>query len=150
MAVTHVCYVAGVMQSAWNKEVDLNAGDTIKCSLHTSTYSPSTAAGGHNYADDRTNELAASGNYSTGGATCAAGAITAATQTVTFDAGDAIWTNLTMSAAARYGITYADTAGAAGTDPLISLVNFGGDEQATSADFTIQWHTNGIFTVTVS
>lgn len=150
MAVTHLLYTAGAVFSSLNKEVDLNAGDTIKASLHTSTYTPAQSASGHDYQNDLTNELAATGNYATGGATCASGAVTKATQTITFDAGDAVWTNLTMSAAARYCATYADTAGAASTDPLISLVNFGADESVTSADFTVQWNASGIFTITVS
>lgn len=150
MAVTNTLYVAGVMFSAWNKEVDLAGGDAIKCSLHTSTYTPALTAAGHDYQNDLTNELAATGNYSTGGATCAAGAVTKSGQVVTFDAGDAVWTNLTMSAAARYAALYADTAGAAATDPLICLVDFGGNEQTTSADFSVVWNASGIFALTVA
>jgi hypothetical protein len=142
--------VAGVIFSAFNKEVDLNAGDAIKCSLHTSTYTPALTAAGHDYQNDLTNELAATGNYSLGGATCAAGAVTKSGQVVTFDAGDAVWTNLTMSAAARYAVAWADTAGASTTDPLICLVDFGGNEQTTSADFTIQWNASGVFAITAA
>lgn len=145
MAISHIMYSAGAAFSAFNKEVDLAAGDAIKYSLHTSTYTPSQA---HNYADDRTNELAASGNYSTGGATCTNGAVTVGSQIIKFDADDAIWANLTVSSAARYAIGYADTAGAASTDPLITYVDFGADQTVASATLTIQWSVNGIFQIT--
>ena len=55
-----------------NKEIDWDS-DTIKATLHTSTYAPNRAT--HDYVDDLTNELAAGGGYSTGG-------VTAGTKTV--------------------------------------------------------------------
>lgn len=49
-----------------NKEADLDS-DSLKVTLHTSTYALDRAA--HAYVSDLTNELAASGGYSTGGVT---------------------------------------------------------------------------------
>jgi hypothetical protein len=43
------------------------ASDTLKCTLHTSSYTPNYLT--HAHQSDLTNELAASGNYSTGGVT---------------------------------------------------------------------------------
>jgi len=55
-----------------NKEIDFDS-DTIKATLHTSTYTPNRAT--HDYVDDLTNELATSGGYTAGG-------VTAGTKTV--------------------------------------------------------------------
>lgn len=56
-----------------NKEIDFDS-DTIKATLHTSTYSPDRAA--HDYVDDLTNELATSGGYTAGGVTASSKTIT--------------------------------------------------------------------------
>ncbi len=56
-----------------NKEADADS-DSIKVTLHTSTYTPNLDT--HSYVSDLTNELAASGGYSTGGTTLGSVAIT--------------------------------------------------------------------------
>ncbi len=74
------------------KNLDL-AADTIKVTLHTSTMTPSVA---WDYADHLTNEVAAAGGYTTGGATLAsktlaytaAGSLTAWAANTSYTAGD--------------------------------------------------------------
>ncbi len=72
MAVTtHWYRRAGL--AALNKEIDW-LSDTIKVSLHTSSYTPNLDT--HDYADDLTNEVANGDGYTTGGATLASKAHT--------------------------------------------------------------------------
>ena len=148
MAVTHLIY-GSVFLAAFNKEVDINAGDTIKTSLHTSTYSANQDT--HDYYNDVTNEITGT-NYSAGGATLgsAVHTYTGGTNVYAFDANDAVWTTLTTSSSPSQAVTYADTAGANTTDPLLTVVDFGGNQTVTAATFTIQWAAGGIFTVTVA
>ena len=61
--ITHV--YANALVKMLNKIIDWDS-DAIKCTLHTNTYSPNY--GTHTFQSDLTNELAASGGYSTGGA----------------------------------------------------------------------------------
>ncbi len=125
-----------------DKEIDLEA-DTIKVSLHTSTYTPdidndSTTA-------DLSNELAASGNYSTGGESLTT---LSTTQDNTddegvWDADDLTWTALTQSAAFRYGVIYSSTA----SNALIGYIDFGADQAPGGSDFLIQWAAEGILNI---
>lgn len=124
--------------------------DTVKTSLHTSTYTPNQDT--HDFWNDATNELAASGNYSTGGATISplTGTYTAGTNTYAIDGADASWTNLTMSAASRYAVVYDSTPGTSATDPLAMYVDFGADQTVSGATFTIQWAAGGLWSFAVS
>jgi hypothetical protein len=54
--------------SLLNKQIDFDT-DVIKCSLHTSTYTPNRDT--HRYQSDLTNEVASGNGYTTGGATLA-------------------------------------------------------------------------------
>lgn len=131
-----------------NKEADLNS-DTIKVSLHTSTYTPDQDA--HDYVNDLSGELTAGGGYTTGGVTLAGVAVTydAATNTMKVDADDAVWAALTKSGI-RYAVIYDDTPATAATKPLLGYVDFGEDLASLGGPFTIQWAAGGIFTSVVS
>lgn len=59
-------YRNALAQAIGSKNVDWDS-DTIKVTLHTSTYAPNLDT--HVFVSDLTNELAASGGYSTGGVT---------------------------------------------------------------------------------
>ena len=124
--------------------------DTIQVSLHTSTYSP--AQDTDDFFNDATNELAASGNYTSGGAALAnkTKAYTAGTNVEKFDADDLTWTALTPSAAFRYGVIHKVRGGAATADELIAYIDFGADQNPGGSDFTIQWNAGGIFTMTAA
>jgi hypothetical protein len=120
--------------------------DTIKCSLHTSTYTPDIDA--HDFFNDCTNEITGTG-YTAGGATLTASAPTydTATDQVRLDAADTTWTTSTLTA--RIAIVYKST-GTASTSPLISFVNFGADVSTTAGTFQITWDATGIFIIDIT
>jgi hypothetical protein len=130
-----------------NKEIDWDS-DTIKVSLHTSSYVPDQDA--HDYADDLTNEVANGNGYTTGGATLGSKTIgyTGATNVVKLDAADTSWSNATITA--RYAVIYDASGGSAAANPLLGYVDFGADVSSTSGTFQITWHSDGILTITPS
>jgi len=137
MAATIVAYNDG-KRSILDGDIDL-VGDTLKVALCTSTYTPDidadTAYG------DISNELAASGNYSTGGETLTTVASVAddANDRGVLSADPLTWTALTASASFRYGVIYSSTG-----SELIAYIDFGADQQPGGSDFTITWHADGI------
>ena len=141
MAVTITAYNDGKMGllRGW---VDLQ-GDTIKVALVTSSYSPDIDT--HDQFDDISDELAASGNYTSGGEALASKSVSAddTNDRGEFNATDLTWTALTPSAAFRYGIIYRST-GTPSTSRLIAYIDFGADQDPGGSDFTIQWHADGI------
>ena len=114
--------------------------DTIKISLHTSTYTPDLDT--HDFWNDATNEISGTG-YTTGGATLTTSAATydTASDQVRIDATDPQWT--TASFTARIAVIYKST-GVSSTSPLIIYIDFGGDETVTSGTFAIQFDSTGI------
>jgi hypothetical protein len=137
----------GQFSSTSARRVDWDA-DTIKVSLHTSTYTPNQDT--PNFYDDLTNEVANGNGYTTGGQAITTSAPTydTASNTVRLDATDPSWTSASFTA--RYAVIYKDT-GVAGTSPLLGYVDFGGNETVTSGTFTIQWDsTDGVLRVVAS
>jgi hypothetical protein len=137
----------GQFSSTSARRVDWDA-DTIKVSLHTSTYTPNQDT--HNFYDDLTNEVANGNGYTTGGQAITTSAPTydTASNTVRLDATDPSWTSASFTA--RYAVIYKDT-GVAGTSPLLGYVDFGGNETVTSGTITIQWDsTDGVLRVVAS
>ena len=120
--------------------------DTIKLSLHSSSYTPDIDA--DEFFDDVDNELSSSGTYTSG----AAGGYTLTTSISTndstdvgvFDATDVSITGFTGTA--RYAIIRKDT-GVAATSPLILYIDFGSDKTATAGTFTITFSASGILTL---
>lgn len=122
--------------------------DTIKATLHTSTFTPNQDT--HDFADDLTNELANGNGYTTGG-------VTLGTRSTVYDSGSnttrmiaasAQWTFSALKTF-RYAVIWKDT-GAAATSPLLGYVDFAGD-QASSGVFTINWDaTDGVLRMVVS
>ncbi|OBB20623.1 hypothetical protein [Mycolicibacterium elephantis] len=136
------CYLFGlVFESAFNKEIDFES-DTIKCSLHTSSYTPDQDT--HQYWDVSVDNEASGTGYSAGGVTLSNPTIgyDAGTNVVSLDAGDADFSG--NEAAARYAVIYDDTP--ASNKPLIAYIDFGEDKTPTSLTF----NANGIATVTVA
>jgi hypothetical protein len=121
--------------------------DTIKTSLHTSTYVP--AQDTDDFFNDATNEITGTG-YTAGGVTLAGKSVTydSGTNEARLDANDAQWTSASFTA--RIAVTYSDTAGASTTDPVMGYVNFGGDETVSSGTFTIQWDATGVLKITAA
>jgi len=129
-----------------NKEVDFDT-DVIKVMLCTSAYAPDQDV--HAYKDAVTNEVTGAG-YTTGGATLANKTMdyTGATNVVKLDANDVSWANSTITA--RYAVIYDDTPATDATKPILGYVDFGEDKVSSNGTFTIQWHADGIFTVTAA
>lgn len=122
--------------------------DTIKVSLHTSTYTPDQDT--HDYYNDVTNEIAAGSGYTAGGETLASKTLTydTASNTVRLDAADVTWT-FSGSKTFRYAVIYKST-GVSTTSVLMGYVDFVTD-QTTSGTFTLQWDaTDGVLRAVVS
>ena len=122
--------------------IDLE-GDTIKCALVTSSYSPNQDT--HEYFDDVTNEVAGTG-YTAGGATLGSVAVTADTTNnrAKVDAVDTEWSSATITF--RAAVIYKST-GTASTSPLIAYYDFTDNQVASSQDVTIQWNASGTFAI---
>lgn len=130
------------------KKLLLNGGldldtDTIKISLHTSSYTPDQDA--HDFWDDATNEVSTSGSYTAG----IAGGVALANKTVTadntdnegvFDADNVSITGFTGTF--KWIVLRKDT-GTASTSPLIVAIDIT-TASATSGTVTITWATEGI------
>lgn len=121
--------------------------DTIKVSLHTSTYVP--AQDTHDFWDDATNEITGTGYTAEGQTlTTPTRTYTGGTNTLSLDADNAQWTSSSFTA--RIAVVYKDRGGATSADELLSYVDFGGDETVSSGTFTIQWHTDGVIKIVAS
>jgi hypothetical protein len=120
--------------------------DTLKLTLHTSTYSPSQS--GDATKSNATNELSTAGGYTAGGATLASKAGSTSGLVFSFDAADVTWTGLSVTY--RYGVLWDDTP-TTPADPLIGYVDSGGDQTLNSTDLVFQWNSApAIFQITVS
>lgn len=130
---------------AWlNKEVDI-LDDVIKVMLVTSGYTFDQDA--HDYKNDVTAEIAASGGYTSGGATLANKTLTytGASNTVKFDADDVVYPGATITF--RSMVFYDATPGTDATRPLICCAVGDSDTVSTGGDLTLQWNTGGIFEI---
>lgn len=108
--------------------------DTIKCSLHTSVYTPDQD--GHDYFNDVTSEVTGSG-YTAGGVTVTGCTATydSATNTLTLDCADPAWTAATITNI-RYAVFRKDS-GTAATSPLICYIDFETDQSVSGANLSI-------------
>jgi hypothetical protein len=125
--------------------IDLDT-DTIKVSLHSSTYTPSVA---HDFYDDITNEMASGGGYTTGGETLASTAVTTVTTNdAMYDAANVTWaSNAAGFSTARYAVIYKST-GTDSTSPLLGYIDFVSNQDNVNNDLTIKWNTSGILQLT--
>ena len=119
--------------------------DTIKQTLHTSTWTPNQTT--NEVKADATNELSTANGYTAGGVTLASKTYAAASLTTTFDAADTGWT-LTGAITFRHSPLWDDTP-TAPADPLILNLDTGGD-QTLSTDIAFVWGASGIWTITVA
>lgn len=121
--------------------------DTIKVALTTSSYVVDQDV--HDFFNDVTNELATAGGYTAGGASLGSKTCTydTASNETRLDAADTAWTSATFTA--RLAVVYKST-GTGSTSPLVSYVDFGGDETVSSGTFTIQWDATGVAKITAS
>ncbi len=146
MAVTIHMYSKFPVTLMTDKLGDLSGETTLKCLLCTSAYTPSQD--NHDYHDDITNEVAAAGNYSTGGVIMTTTTVGATARVTTVDAANTTWASSTITA--RYAVIYDYTGGTSGTNALVLYVDFGEDKSSEGGTFEIQWNASGIFTITVA
>jgi hypothetical protein len=149
MAVTSELYASfplnlGGSGASGGSSMDL-LSDAIQLTLHTSTHTPSQTL--DLLFGDVDNEVANGSGYTTGGQVLASKTYAVSTLTTTFDAADVTWTTLTKTH--RYGILW-DNTPTTPADPLIGLVDTGGDQTNNATDLTYQWNASGIFAFTVA
>jgi len=117
------------------------ATDTFKAVLVTSV-PDETALDTWDFLNDVTNEVAAGGEYATGGfaVTASVGSVDAANDriAVTYSAASPTYSASTITA--RGCIIYKDT-GVANTSPVAHFVDFGEDKVSSSGDFTVTFNT---------
>lgn len=109
--------------------------DTFKLMLTTSTYTPNQDT--HDFRDDVTNEVGASGTYSAGGATLAGVSVSydSATNEVRI-----AWTSPSFTSAtitARTAVIYKSRGGAASADELVAYCTEASDISSTAGTFTV-------------
>ena len=114
------------------------AGSVFKCALYTNSTTidtTTTAYGGP------TNELPATGGYSTGGNTLTNTGVGTTTVTSFTDFSDTSWTSASFTA--RGCLIYnSSTITGLTTDAAVCGITFGGDKTVSSGTFTIQFPTN--------
>jgi hypothetical protein len=143
MAITVTGYPLG-WQNCFTAGIDMDAA-TWKLALATTTYTPDRDT--HDFYNDLTNELATANGYTSGGVTLTGVAFSydAASDQVRLDFNDPSWT-FSSSVTWRYGVAYIDTAGAATTDPLMLLLDWG-SSQTVSGVYTITVDATGIYAI---
>lgn len=119
--------------------IDWNT-DTIKISLHTSSYTPDRDA--DDYHNDATNEITGTG-YTAGGATIGSPTVTfdSGTDEIRLDHADPSWGSASFTA--RTAVWYKDKGGASSADPLIAYLPFGSDVTVSSGTFSITIDSTG-------
>ena len=127
------------------------ASDTIKVTLHSSSYTPATT---HEFFSSVTNELSTANGYTAGGATLGTKSRTVTGHVTAYKAAATTWTpGAGQTLAARYAVVRKDT-GTASTSPVLCYVlldSAPADVSATNAAFTLTWDsTDGVFKVTAS
>ena len=117
--------------------------DTIKVSLHTSTYTPDRDA--DDYFNDATNELPTANGYTSGGVTITTPTVTfdSATDEIRLDADDVSWASSSITA--RTAVWKKVKGGASSADPLIGYLPFGADVTTSSGTLSITMDSTGHF-----
>lgn len=149
MAVSSKLYAKGPLNmaggsAAGSSPMDL-LSDSLRLTLHTSTYTPNQST--NEVKADATNELTTAGGYTALGQALASKTFSSSALVTTFDAADVTWTALTVTF--RYGVLWDDTVTTL-TDPLILYVDTGGDQTVSSLDVSFVWNASGLFTFTVA
>ena len=108
--------------------------DTFKAMLVTSSYTPNKDT--HEFRDDVTNEVPATGNYVAGGETSTV-TVTKdnANDKVTIQFGAVSWATSTITA--RGCVYYKSRGGASSADELVAYNDFGSDVSSTGGTFSI-------------
>ena len=133
MAGTWKWYGNGLL-NVMKGAIDLDT-DTFKLMLTTSTYTPDQDA--HDFRNDVTNEVGASGTYAAGGATLAGVSVTYDTAT---NEARVAWTSPSFTGAtitARTAVIYKSRGGASTADELVAYCTEATDVTSTAGTFTV-------------
>ena len=129
--------------------------DTPKVALYDNTATPSNTVSSANsaYAVDQWvvgNEVSEAGQWAAGGVALSGHDVTSATTTITYDATDTA-SGAAATLASVYGcLVHDDTLTTPVADQGICYNYFGGSQSVTAGTFTVVWHANGIFTISVA
>jgi len=135
--------ITQAMATSFKKELlfgahdfDTSTGDTFKLALYTSSATMSATT----TAFSATNEVAASGGYSSGGNTLNSVNPTTSSTTAFLDFDDSTWSSSTITArgALIYNTT-PNTTSISLTNPAVVVLDFGADKSSSSGDFTVQF-----------
>jgi len=133
---------------------DLNA-DTFRAALYDNDITPDQTVAAANTAYNA-GQWAISGNEVSDGSEWAAGGVALASVTssfssniYTFDAADTASGSSATLAAVFGCLVYDDTLASVVNDQGVCFNYFGGTNSVTDGTFTIQWHANGIFRITL-
>jgi len=115
--------------------------DTIKCTLHTSSYTPNQDT--HQYYSDLTNELSTGSGYTAGGYTLVNKTLTydTASNETRLGADPAQWTSATFTF--RISVVRKDT-GTPTTSPLLGYTDMGSDQSISGGTYTLVWDATGV------
>lgn len=140
MAITVSGYPLGWL-NVLEANIDIEGATTLRLSLHTSTYSPNLNT--QDFQDDLTNEVAGGTGYSVATLTNVTLSHDATTDQIRLDFDDVQWT-FSSDTSWRYGVVWINTAGAASTDPLLLLLDWG-STQTVQGVYTITLDSTGIY-----
>lgn len=132
MAGTWKWYGNGLL-NVLNGSIDLNT-DSFKIMLTSSTYTPDQDA--HDFRNDVTNEVGASGTYATGGGACTLStSYDTASNEVRVALSDVAFTGATITA--RTAVLYKARGGASSADELVAYCTEAADVSSTAGTFTV-------------
>jgi hypothetical protein len=112
-----------------------SGGDIFKLALYTNSASFTAATTAYT----ATNEVSASGSYSSGGGALTNVSPTTSGTTAFTDFADLTFTSATITA--RGALIYNSTPAHTYTDPTVVVLDFGSDKTSTAGDFTIVFPT---------
>jgi len=126
--------------------------NSIRCTLHTATYSPNTDT--HEAFADATNELGTANGYTANGIAIAGKTVVyAASGITTFDMDDTtvVWNVVTADLVFRYAVFHDDTVTVGPPiKPLYGYIDCGAQTITPGNSFTITTGASGLFTGTVT
>jgi hypothetical protein len=133
-----VIYNAAMLNEA-KGNIDYDS-DSFKVMLVTSSYTPDVDA--HDYRNDVTNEVTGTGYTAGGKATTVTLTQNNTNNRVEIAFASVTWTGATFTA--RGAVIYKSRGGAASADELVAYLDFGSNQSASGADFTVNF-TNPLY-----
>lgn len=147
MAITVLGFPLGwlnIMGDGAATPIDVEGSTLLKLTLHTATMAADRDV--WDFQNDLTDELGTALGYTAGGVTLTNVALSydSATDQIRLDFDDPGWTFTGAGPTWRYGVVWINTAGAASTDPLMLLLDWGAS-QTVSGVYSITVDTAGIY-----